>query len=103
MMISVARERCGKLPLAERSREIVDELGRGDEERIEAVLDGAIGNGDRKMCLAAARFAVQDQTTSLGDEVGREGGAQQCEAQRGLESEVKLVDRLQERKLCPAR
>jgi hypothetical protein len=38
----VARECLGEPPGAEGGREVVDELGRRDEERVEAVLDRAV-------------------------------------------------------------
>jgi hypothetical protein len=55
--------------LAKGGGEIVDELGGGREVRVEAVLDGAVGNGHREMSLTAAWLAVQDKAASLGDEV----------------------------------
>ena len=48
------------------------------------------------MRLAAARLAEEDQTASLGDEVGREGGSEQREADGGLVREVEVVDGLEE-------
>ena len=77
--------------------------GGGDEEGVEAVLDGAVGDGDRQVGLAAAGLAAEDQAAALGDEVGREGGAEQLQAQRRLVGEVEVVDGLEEREAGVAR
>ena len=49
----VGRQRLRELPGAKRGREVVDERGGGREVRIEAVLDGAIG--DRRSPGASCR------------------------------------------------
>ena len=40
--------------------EIFDQFGCGGEERLEAVLDGAIPDGDRQVGLPSAGLTVQD-------------------------------------------
>jgi hypothetical protein len=66
----VAHERVGELTIARSDREILDELGGGDEERVEAVLDRAVADGDREVRLPASRLTVEDQVAPVGDEVG---------------------------------
>ena len=94
-----ARERLGQASLAEGRRELVDEFRRGDEERLEAVLDRPVGDGHRKVRLPATGLAKEDEASALGDEVGRQGRAQERQAHRGLVGEVEVIDRLQEREL----
>src|SRR6188472_2136550 len=45
----VGLERLGELPLTKGRGEIIDQAGGGREERIKAVLNGAIRNGDRQV------------------------------------------------------
>ena len=71
----------------------------GREERVEAVLHGAVRDGDREVGLPAARLALEDDRVPLGDEVGREQRANRREAQRRLVGEVEFVDGAQEGKL----
>ena len=78
--------------------EIVDEVGGGGEERGGAVLDGAVGDGDRQVRFPSTGLAHQDEIAPLGDELGAEIGAEEVQAQRGLEGEVEVVDGLQEGK-----
>src|SRR6266404_9022842 len=79
--------------------EILDQFRCGGEERREAVLDGAVPDGHRQMGLPSAGLTVQDQRSSLGDEVQPEVGADHGFPERGLQSEVELVDGLEERKV----
>jgi hypothetical protein len=67
--VSVCNEGVSETSLPKGSGELVDELGSGDEERIESVLDGAVSDGDGEMCFPAAGFSHEDQTPSLGNEV----------------------------------
>jgi hypothetical protein len=92
----VALESIGEATLAEGCGEIVDELGGGDEQRVEAVLDGAVGDRDGEVGLPATGLASEDETPAVGDEVRRERRAEQREAQRRLEREVEVVDGLEE-------
>jgi hypothetical protein len=101
--MGVGREGLHEASLATGAREIVDERGGGGEERLEAVLDGAVREGDGEVRLAAARLAGEDQATALGDEVGRERGAEQREPQRRLVREVELLDGLEEGEAGAAR
>jgi hypothetical protein len=83
--------------LAESGREVIDEFGGGDEERIEAVLDGAIRDGDGQVRFAATGFAGEDESAAVGDEVGRESRAQQSQTHGRLIGEIEIIDGLQER------
>jgi hypothetical protein len=98
-----APKHLGEAPLAEGRGELVDQLGGGDEERLEAVLDRPVGDGHRKMGLAAAGFAEENEASALGHEVRRERRAKQRQAHGGLVGEVELVDRLEEREARPMR
>jgi len=84
-------------------REVLDKFGRGGEESLEAVLDGAVPDGHRQMSFPSARLAVQDQRPPLGDEVQPEVGANHGFPECQLQSEVKLVDSLEEREVCTPR
>ena len=57
--------------------EVLDDFGRSDEERVEAVLDRAVADGDGDVGLAAAGLAVKDERAAVGDEVGRQRRAEQ--------------------------
>src|SRR5690348_8305238 len=81
-------------------REVFDEFGRGGEESLEAVLDGAVPDGHRQMSLPSTGLTVQDQRPPLGDEVQPEVGADHGFPERGLQREVELVDGLEEREVC---
>ena len=101
--VGEARERLGETTLAEGRRELVDEFCGGDEQRLEAVLDRPIGDGHGKVSLAPTGLTQQDETATLGDEVRRQRRAEQGQAHGRLVGEVELLDRLQERELCPTR
>jgi hypothetical protein len=95
----VAHQRVSQLASSARAREVVDELRAVDEERLEAVLHGAVCDGDGEVRLAAPRLALEDHRVPLGDEVGREQRAEGREAERRLVGEVELLDGSQEGKL----
>lgn len=78
--------------LATGDGKLLDERGGGDEERVEAVLDGSVGDGDGEMRLPTTGLAVEDHRASRGDEVGREAGADERHPDRGLGGEVEVVD-----------
>ena len=78
--------------------EVVDQFRRGDEARRKGVLDGPVGDRHREMRLSAPWLPEQDQRAPLGDEVGREGGAEERESHGGLVREIEVVDRLEEGK-----
>jgi len=59
--VRVARERSGQLAAPGRHGERLDHLGGAGEQRLVAVLDGAIGDGDPEVGLAGARGSTQDQ------------------------------------------
>jgi len=90
--LDVAHERFAQATVATRGREIVDEVCCGGDERVEAVLQGVIGDGDGEVRLAATRLAIEDDGTALRDEVGREQRTDGRDAQRGLVGEVELLD-----------
>src|SRR5882762_7001297 len=79
--------------------EILDQFRRGGEERLETVLDSAIPDSHRQMSLPSTGLTVQDQRPSLGDEVQPEVGADHGFPERGLQSEVDLVDGFEEREV----
>ena len=56
----VGRQRLRQLARAERRREVVDERGDGGKEGVETILNRSIGDGDREMGFAAARFTGED-------------------------------------------
>jgi hypothetical protein len=72
--LGVLREGTGERPLSEGGGQVVDELSRGDEERIEAVLDGAVGDGHGQVGLAAAwlpmRMRLWPSVTKSGEKAG---------------------------------
>ena len=92
----VAGERIGEPTLARGDGEVLDELGGGDEEGVEAVLDRAVADGDGDVGLAAAGLAVKDERAAVGDEVGRQRRAEQRELDGALVGEVEVVDGLEE-------
>ena len=91
----VAGQDLAEPALERRRRELVDQRRRRGEAGLEAVLDGAIGDGDGQMGLAGPAGAAEDQRLPLRDELGTEGAAEQGEADTGLQGEVVLVDRLE--------
>jgi hypothetical protein len=85
--------------------EILDQFRRGGEQRLEAVLDGAVPDSHRQMGLPSTGLPVPDQRPPLGDEVQFEIGAHHGFPECGLQSEVELVDGLEEgevRSACSA-
>jgi len=100
--LEVVGKRLAQPPLLGRRREVLDELGAVHEQRLEAVLERAIGDGDAEMGLAATRLALKDHRVPLGHEVGRQQGADRGEPQGRLVGEVELLDRTQEWELCRA-
>jgi hypothetical protein len=76
---------------------VVDHLGGGDEQRLETALDMLVGGGNREMGFTPPGLSDEDQRSSVGNEIRREDRAEQIQPQRGLEGEIELLDRLQER------
>ncbi len=95
--LHVARDGVVKLALATRGGELLDELRRRDEQRVETVLERAVRDGDRAVRLAAPRLAFEDDRATFGDEVRREQRADRRESERRLIREVELVDGAEER------
>ena len=88
-----------QLPTPRGAGEVVDERRRRREDGLEAVLDGSVGEGHGQVGLAGAAGAAQDQAVAVGHKLGAEEGAEQRQADGGLEGEVVLVDRLEKRKV----
>jgi len=101
--LRVPGQRLRESTLAESRGQVVDELCRGDEERIKAVLDGAVGDRDGEMGLPAARLAHQDEIAHLCHEVWRQGGAEERKSDSRLIGEVEVIDGLEEGKACATR
>ena len=100
--LDVRSERLGKLAPTKRRREVIDQLRGRDEARVEAILNRSVGNRDREMGLAAARFPTQDDAPPFGHKLGRERRPEQREADGRLVQEVEIVDGLQKRKASAA-
>ena len=83
--------------------EILDELGGGGKQSLETVLDGAVCDGDRQMGFATAGFARQDQRSSFGDKVRSEVGTEERLPKSRLQSEIELIDGLEEGEMRAAR
>lgn len=92
----VASDGIAEPALAAGGGEVVDEIGAGGEEGVEAVMQGAVGDGDGEVGLTATGFALEDDGAALGDEVRGEQGADGGEAQRRLVGEVELLDGAEE-------
>ncbi len=88
-------EGLAQLALLVGEREPLDELIGAREERLEAVLDCFVGDRDREVRLPRPARAVEDRAASLRDELRAEEAPELCEADRRLEGEVELFDRLQ--------
>jgi hypothetical protein len=74
-----------------RGGQIIDECRSSREEGVEAILNRAVGNGDRQVRFPATGFAGQDQRATFSDEIGRERGAQHLQAQRRLVGEIEIM------------
>jgi hypothetical protein len=68
----VGCDRLAHLSFPACSGEVIDELCRSREERIESILQRAVRDRDREMGLSAARLAEQDCGAPFGHEVRRE-------------------------------
>src|SRR6266571_9259384 len=95
----VARQRLAELAVAGGRGEVLDQRRRRGEERVEAVLDGAVGDRDRQVRLARTARPAEDERVALRDELRAEGTAEEREADGGLEGEVVLVERLEKREV----
>jgi len=63
---------------------------------LEAILDGTIADGYCQMGFPAAGLAVKNQRAPLGDEFGPEVGTEQGRTQCRLQTEVELLNGLEE-------
>jgi hypothetical protein len=95
--VRVERQRPRQLAATHRDRERLDHLGGAGAQRLVAVLDGAIGDGDPEVGLAGAGGPAQDQAPALADQLRPEVAAEQLQTHRGLEREVEVLDGAQER------
>lgn len=94
--VGVGGQDVAEAVLAAGGGQLVDEGRDGGEARLEAVLDGAVGEGDGQVGFPRATRAAGDQAMALRDELGAEEAAAQGEADTGLEGEVELLDGLEE-------
>lgn len=67
--VEVWGERLAEPTVSACCREIVDQVSRRDEAGRVSVLDGAVGDGDREVRLAAAGAAEQDGVATLADQL----------------------------------
>jgi hypothetical protein len=86
---------------AECRGEVVDQFRGGDEERVEAILDGPVGHGNGEMRLPASRFSAEDHATALGHEIWGECRAEERESDGRLHREIEIVDRFKEGEMGP--
>jgi len=75
--MGVGRQDVAEPALARGGGQLVDRGRRRGEARLEAVLDGAIGDGDREMGLAGATGPAGDEAEALSDELRAEDAAEQ--------------------------
>ena len=80
----VGLERVLQLPLPAGIGEIFDQFCGSREVSFEAILDGAITDGDCQMGFTPAGLPVQDQGATLGDEVQSQVGTEQCLTERRI-------------------
>jgi hypothetical protein len=73
----VRGERRGKASGAKGRRQIIDQFRGRHKERIKAVLNRAVREGDRQMRFPPTGLAIQDQTVAFRREVGRQRGAEE--------------------------
>src|SRR5919106_2201547 len=93
--MDIAVESVGEPTGPKRGREIIDQFRCRDKQRIEAVLDGAVGKGHRQMRFATTRFPAKDHTATLRDEIRGERRTQERQTDRGLHGEIEIIDRLE--------
>ena len=72
------------------------------QKGLEAILDGAIADGDGQMSFAAAGLAVENQRAALGDEIRSQVGTEQRLTQGRLQTKVELINGLEEGKVSLA-
>ena len=71
--LHVGGQDLGEAAAPEGRRQVVNQLGGGDEAGIKAILDRAISNRDGQMRFAPSRFAGQNHTAPLGHKLRGEG------------------------------
>ena len=94
--LNIFRSDFAELAVARCLGEVVDEVGCGGAAGVEAVLNGAVCDGDGEVGFSAAGWSRQDQVAAFSDELGAEVGAEPCPTDAGLEGEVELLDGLEE-------
>jgi len=99
--VDVASQGVGELAAPKRAREIINQFGSRDKQRITAVLDRTIGDRNGQVRFPTARFSAKDQASALRHEVRRERGAQEREADGGLIREIEIINCLEKRKVGP--
>src|SRR4029077_17616455 len=70
-----------------------------DAQGLEAILDGAIADGDSQGSLPATGLATENQRAALADKIRPEVGTEQGQTQCRLQTEVELVNGLEEGKV----
>src|SRR5215469_5097342 len=103
MRASVSEQGLLQLSFSAGIRKILDEFRGGGAERVEAILDGTIADGDGQVRFSSARLAVQNQRAPLSNEVWSQVGTEQGLTECGLQTEVELVNGLEEGKVSAAR
>jgi hypothetical protein len=81
--VDVASQGVGELAAPKRAREIINQFGSRDKQRVKAVLDRTIGDRHGPVRFPTARFSANDQASALRHEVRRERGAQEGESDGG--------------------
>jgi hypothetical protein len=97
--MGVGSERLDEPSVTTGPGEIVDDLGGGHEADLETVLDGLVGDSDRKVGLASAGLAQKDQSASIRHESGGEKRSDLRGLKSRLAGEVEFLDCLEEREV----
>ena len=75
--VDVARQGVSELAAPKRGGPIIDQFSGRDKQRIDAVLDRAVGDGHGQVRFPPSRLSPKDETPALGHEVRRQGRAQE--------------------------
>jgi hypothetical protein len=76
-----------------------DQLVRGGEASLEAVLDRSIGDGHPEMRFSSPRWTGENGASAFTDQLRPQQGAEHLQADRVLEGEVEFLDGPEEGKL----
>src|SRR5215469_1423795 len=97
--MSVSQQRILQLSSFAGIGKILDEFRSGDAEGLEAILNGTIANGNGQVRFPSAFLPIKNQRASFGDKIRPQVGTEQRLAQGLLQTEVKLINGLQKRKV----